>query len=309
MFGNREFQVWELPLTQSGDSFHINVGSREISSYAWSPDGTQLAVGISNYDYAAYQEGARAPVDWDNWVGVWDASSHEKLHTLIGLQGTLDNVNTIGPIFYSPNGESLIVQSDDGFFVWDSETGERYCYFASNVLDSHTEERLLSIGWRIDAPPLVSRQTIGRGIPLNSTLIWDAGINDIVLEIDTEADRFVETDWSPDSRYVALLSSSAAYGKSLDRLTVWDASTGDLLLSLEDTFLWDWAPDGQKIVVTSFADVTSFSIWNLETGEQVYISDAHESALMAVRWAADGETLGVAYENGDVFMWSIEPLQ
>jgi WD40 repeat protein len=62
-------------------------------------------------------------------------------------------------------------------------------------------------------------------------------------------------------------------------------------------------------VVSSIADVTSFSIWDVETGEQLNISDEHESALMAVRWAADGETLGAAYENGDVFVWSIEPLQ
>jgi WD40 repeat protein len=309
IFGSSEVQVWELSSTQNTNPVHQNLGYSRIESFTWSWDDTQLAVSVSDYDFAAIEEGKQPSWNWDNWVSVWDITTHEKLHTLMGLQSSFDDSNYIRVIYYSPDGELLIAQSGDGFFVWDSKTGETYCHFASDVLDPHTEERLLSIGWRTDAPPLVSRQTIGRGIPLNSTLIWDAGINDIVLEIDTEADRFVNTDWSPDSSYVALRSSSAAYGKSLDRLTVWDASTGDLLLSLDDTFLWDWAPDGQKIVVTSTADETSFSIWNLEIGEQVYISDEHEAALMAVRWAADGETLGAAYENGDVLMWSIEPLR
>ena len=98
--------------------------------------------------------------------------------------------------------------------------------------------------------------------------------------------------WSPDSRRVATGSD--------DGVRVWDAVTGENVLSLEHGHkVWSvaWLPDGSRIATGS----DGVRVWDAVTGENV-LSLKHDYRLGLVVWSPDGSRIATGSAGG-VRVW------
>ena len=99
--------------------------------------------------------------------------------------------------------------------------------------------------------------------------------------------------WSPDSRRVATGSD--------DGVRVWDAVTGENVLSLEHGHkVWSvaWLPDGSRIATGS----DGVRVWDAVTGENV-LSLKHDYRLGLVVWSPDGSRIATSSTFDDVQVW------
>ena len=94
--------------------------------------------------------------------------------------------------------------------------------------------------------------------------------------------------WSPDSRRVATGSD--------DGVRVWDAVTGENVLSLEHGHkVWSvaWLPDGSRIATGS----DGVRVWDAVTGENV-LSLEHDRLVKLVAWSPDSRRIATGSDDG-----------
>src|SRR5262249_44399870 len=96
--------------------------------------------------------------------------------------------------------------------------------------------------------------------------------------------------WSPDSRSLAVLDCQDTAGHE-QVLTAWDLTTG------KEQFRWTrpyefsylhaplaWSPDGQRLAWGG----PKPGVWNVAAGKEEFPLAGHGSAVIEVRWSADG---------------------
>ena len=102
--------------------------------------------------------------------------------------------------------------------------------------------------------------------------------------------------WSPDG-------SRIVTGSTGEGVRVWDAVTGESLLSLEgDDWVGSvaWSPDGSRIVTGSAVD--GVRVWNAVTGEEL-LSLEHGHWVGSVAWSPDGSRIAAGFDGEGVRVW------
>ena len=102
--------------------------------------------------------------------------------------------------------------------------------------------------------------------------------------------------WSPDG-------SRIVTGSAGDGVRVWDAVTGESLLSLEgDDWVRSvaWSPDGRRIVTGSAVD--GVWVWDAVTGEEL-LSLEHGHWVGSVAWSPDGSRIAAGFDGDGVRVW------
>ena len=103
--------------------------------------------------------------------------------------------------------------------------------------------------------------------------------------------------WSPDG-------SRIVTGSTGEGVRVWDAVTGESLLSLEgDDWARSvaWSPDGSRIVTGSAVD--GVRVWNAVTGEEL-LSLEHGHWVGSVAWSPDGSRIAAGFDGDGVRVWN-----
>ena len=102
--------------------------------------------------------------------------------------------------------------------------------------------------------------------------------------------------WSPDG-------SRIVTGSTGEGVRVWDAVTGESLLSLEgDDWARSvaWSPDGSRIVTGSAVD--GVRVWDAVTGEEL-LSLEHGYWVGSVAWSPDGSRIAAGFDGEGVRVW------
>jgi putative ABC transport system permease protein len=114
--------------------------------------------------------------------------------------------------------------------------------------------------------------------------------------------------WSPDSQRIATADTSH------NKILIWDASTGQTLLTLQAADVGGnirlaWSPDGKQIAETiSYLGSNypnSVDIWDATTGALVMTLQDAPGQINALAYSPDSQRLAYASDNATVTIWDV----
>lgn len=303
---------------------HFKVGSGTISSAAWSPDGTRLAV----------SEGENSTVQ------IWD--SGQSGEPLVTFQTDLPST-----IAWMPDGKKVIsfgYQANEQAVMadtwrWDAETGERL----DNLFNFQSGSDVLPLlAWNRDFTQVAvsirdhlvkisETQVLEAGGSITQFIAWSPENSRIaVASSDSEA-AFIELfdavsgrviqrlepttsfvgdmQWSSDGLYLAVVGLSgdaAAPDRQIDVYALAGGDTREALLPPIWTAqgdLIEWSPSRSFLAVTGAEQISLYDVEQQTVGLALAIS-----GVTALDWSPDGSQLATGTENGTLYIWNMTGL-
>ena len=144
------------------------------------------------------------------------------------------------------------------------------------------------------------------------TEIWDVGTRSVQSTLDVVQEFVYYADgaaFSDDGARIARVTSEYT-DESFDSLTsVWDATTGDLLATLDDPAAADvvsvsFDHRGDTVVTTSFGDdffTSVLTLWNAESGERM--RTVTRGAVGGFAFSPDDSLIAVATADSAITIW------
>ena len=278
--GDPAVRRWDLktrrPLTP------LTTTSDDISSVAFSRDGTTLAVGAS-------KGFGSAPT-----AQVWRLPAGKSLATMPGTaQGRFS-------VALSPDGRILATGGSDGTLrLWNTATGK--------ALPTLTT---LQGNWWSRCFCDVAFSPDGRTLA--------AGGSDKAIQMWDVANRKFRYSWEGHTQKVSTVAFSGdghklASGSPDGTVRLWDLVAGKALFTVHDpTGSTSVSVTGVAFnpkdsnVLASVDDHGKVMLWNLTTRKTISIRTANHTGLFSVAWSADGRTLATGDEkDAKVRLWDI----
>jgi WD40 repeat protein len=290
-------QVWDVA---SGAELVVVDYAFVPTGMAWSPDSTRLAASsvdgtlrvwdategsllygealqaaiVPNVQAVAWSpDGARlATANTDNTVRVWDAASGREMRVL-------DNQGPLLGVAWSPNSQFIASWGDTTVRVWDAVSGDE-------VRGLDHADIVIGLAWSLDGARLATVSNDGRA------RTWDPVTGAALLAPEDQMGPIHQVVWSPDGTRLAAVSDPG--------MVVWDAASGDTLLTLEGNNLYvaAWSPDGARLAAgTDFGELL---LWDAISGGLVHTRDCGSSVL-DLAWSPDGTLLASASDR--IHIW------
>jgi len=234
-------------------------------------------------------------------ISIVDPETGELIQTLIH-----DGSSIIRAADWSPDGKYVVGGIGSGtLVVWSVETGH-------SIYTSECGEWVNSVSWSPDGTWIAAMcQISGTGQFENQVQVFNALSGEVLITIH-DADplaiaQFVR--WSPDSTRLVSTGGNDEIGSQSNPVIIWDATTGEKLLSMarHSGQVWsaDWSPDETRIVSGSTDDTTR--VWDAATGAELLTLSTPNNWLAAPEWSPDGQYVAVSRfsfdEPGGVEVW------
>jgi WD40 repeat protein/tRNA A-37 threonylcarbamoyl transferase component Bud32 len=281
--GDHLVKVWDVQTGQ--ELLTIRGHSDWVRSVTFSPDGKHLASASA-----------------DNTVKVWDAQTGQKPLTL--KAGT----TPVAGVAFSPDGKRLASISTEpgGGKVWDAQTGQQFLR-----LQGVTTAGASGLAFSPDGKRLASGNAGGSGFP--HVNVWDAQTGQGILLLLGHTRGVGSVAFSADGKYLA--SGAPDYGPSVDgvfgpngaQAMVWDAQTGQVLLTIKgDTKCLAFSPDGKRLATASLNGMVK--VWNTQTGLELLSLKGHpgKGDAYGVAFSPDGTRLASASSDKTVKLWDAQ---
>ena len=197
-----------------------------VSYFMYSPDGRTIATSGEHFS-----EGTL--------IALWDVVTGELKTTLTG------HVIPVKSLTYSPDGKTIVIESDNGLRIWDIVTGE---YKTALTEDARSVK---SFAYSPDGKKIVIGDDSGLGL-------WNAETEEHKATLTEFDSDFSNLAYSPDGKTIAAQKVfSVDYSTikiSVPRdVQLWDAVTGEYKTTLThagDFVSFEYNPDGKTIATT-----------------------------------------------------------
>ena len=283
----------------------------EVSNWtralAWSPSGTELAVGtwygaIQIVDthgqiLRILQKESGAPIlalawspdghyiasgDHAGLAIIWDAETGKQVTSF-------PNLGSVDDLAWHPDGTQLAISSWswECVTIFDTTTGD--AVFETIVSEAR------SVAWSPDGNLLA----IGS---FNAVEIWapDTSPDQPVKILSTDSIYIYVLDltWSFDQTRIA--SAQAYSGGDRYSINLWDVNTGELISTYEVSqegvsFSASWSPDNRYLASASTGGIVR--VWDTASGQTVEIIQ-EDTRLFEVDWSPDGTEFVYGTEGG-----------
>ena len=199
----------------------------------------------------------------------------------------------VSAVAWSPEGDMIASGDSNGnVYVW-KPSGETVLSWPPRPVSATQQNGILSATGILALSWSASGQQLAIADGNGNIDIWDFRQNATLLTYNNNM-VLNSMAWSPDGKYIAV--GSNAYD-----VQVWEAGTTRLVADLQGkgnyVLALAWSPDSRHIVTGNAFG--AFFIWDVATGEQLYIYDAASEMedINIVAWSPDGKFIVV---NGDV---------
>jgi WD40 repeat protein/tRNA A-37 threonylcarbamoyl transferase component Bud32 len=277
-----------------------------VYSVAFSPDGNRLAAGCdsgmvkllklgSSFDaetlsghqlavrsVAFSRDGKRlASGSSDHTVKLWDTTTGQEVLTLKAQSGQVLSVA------FSFDGNQVVTGGEDGTVrLWDLATGQE-----GRILKGHTGP----VSSVVFCPG--SRRLASGGD--HTVNLWRPTACPDTLAFDTNSGWVSCIAFSPDGKQLA------SAGPGYRPVRIWDAATGQLLLSLKghagSVRRVAYSPDGKRLA--SASEDKSVKLWDSATGQELLTLKGNISTVLCVAFSPDGNQLAAGSDDGTVKLW------
>ena len=274
-------------------------GQLEVNAdeFAWSPDGTTIAVGGTFFDLydVASNTGRRASNDtmgqvrltpdgatllsvFYDGVVFWDVASVTKL-------GTLADSKSVRALAVSPDGGTLICAAGDALKAWDLPS--------ESLLGTVPSEGYTDV--LTFAPDGQSLASCGGG-PFH---IWDVAALSVDRTYEGQTDCR-DLAYSPDGSVLAVAGE--------DGTRLWDLTTGRplrLLTGHTDTvYAVAFSPDG--LVLATGGEDATVRLWDVSTGDALATLAGHTAGVFNIAFSPDGALLASGGSDA-LRLWRVAP--
>jgi WD40 repeat protein/tRNA A-37 threonylcarbamoyl transferase component Bud32 len=309
---DRTIKLWD---TTTGQAIRTLVSNQYVLAVAFHPSGAQLASAGSNQ------------TPGDRRVTVWDAGTGQVIRTFQQV-----HTKAIDQLAYSPDGKTLASTSRDGTVkLWESDTGslmrplkDHRDGVSSKIVFSPNGKTLLSAGggesttrfWDLATGQVsailkdtgwilaisADGKTLATGSSDGTIKLWDIAAGSVVRTFRDHhnVDPIINLAFSRDGK---TLASSGDTGQAV---TLWDATTGNLLRSLKGhtgTILdIAFSPDG--VHLASACNDLTVRIWDT-TRDQGARSLPEKDDVGGVTFGPDGSYLASACGDRTVKLWDL----
>lgn len=251
-------------------------GAQRISSLAYSPDGSLLAIG--RYGFAE----------------IRNAENGATVRLLDGLPGKVNAVH------FSHNGQKLVTASGiPGLYgiatIWNVSDGKKLKDFEGHLDTLYDAE--FSPDGKLLATCSYDRKVI----------LWTVDTGERARLLDGHNDAVYDVTFSPDSAILATASGDKT-------VKIWSVATGERLDTLSqpqgEQYVTAFSPDGQ-FVLAGGAD-NRIRVWRLISREKpqinplIYARFAHEGAVVALTFSSDGKQLLSVADDRTVKRWETQ---
>ena len=268
---------WQLP-----DGAKMRLGKGSLYDFAYSPDGTQLAVASG--------------------IGIWiyDAQTGEALNLFTGGN------KPIRIVTFSPDGKTLASDIDDNVLcLWDVNSGRQLRRFHG-----------LSHYYVTDIAFNPDGKSIAGGDSSGDVHVWDIENRKQLYRVSVGGSWTTSIAYSPDGK---LLAASDSNGKWI---YLFDAYTGRgsgnfppwLIGHTEGVSSLAFSPDGKTLASGSYDDtiilwdVDSILAWSEGTELQWDIIRRHADNIYDIVYSPDGRYLATASKDKTVQLWNTSNL-
>jgi WD40 repeat protein/serine/threonine protein kinase len=275
-------KVWDAQTGKELLTFQGHTGP--VSSVVFSPDGTRLATGARD------------------GVKIWDATTSPEAPTF--------SARNVRGVVFSPDGKRLAGGSYDetlkapALKVWDAQTGHEllslkgHASSISSVAFSPDGKRLASGSGTWDA---TKRAFVSREVKL-----WDAQTGQELLTLKGHSAAVVSVAFSPDGKRLASGSGDDVnrYPPRPGEVKVWDAQTGQELLSFQGGRSVAFSPNGKRLASASGEGV---KVWDAQTGQEILTLRVRTGG--AVAFSPDGKRLAsnsYLRGSGEIKVWDAQ---
>lgn len=314
-------RVWDV---ETGEEL-LRLAGHEgaVNSALWSPDDARI---VTSGD--------------DGTVRIWDAATADELLVIDADEAV------VWQAAWSPDGRHILTANDDGTTkVWDAETGmlivalRGHENWVTSVAWSPDGQRVASASWdttvRISDPAPGTELLVIPGVPNEDSpwqeffgsVYWvswspdcsqlavadaggrivDATTGEVLLSFARGWDCLCQIQFSPDGTRVVTRNLTILEDEVLSQVKVWDARTGEELLTLDDAGLTgfsyhvNWSPDGTHIFEGRVGGEAG--MYDAETGERLFTRSEHQEYAGGAGWSPDGTRVVTSDVGGTLRIW------